>query len=151
MESQSVLVSANRLLSAAVLPLQSGSELARRIAPVACRRRSAHCHQDILPKRSFHCRSRLRCATVVQKARSLCWWLSNYRCRDCISRRYSASRWYCCRPRRPSHRPSTLPCDNLGQSAHWWCWSLSNYRCPDCIFHRYSRSVRSHRKKTRPR
>ena len=46
-------------------------------------------YQRIHPKRSFHCRSRLPCAFLVQRARWWCWWLSNYRCWDCISRRYS--------------------------------------------------------------
>ena len=41
------------------------------------------------PRRSFHCRSRLPCEGLGQRARWSCWWLSNYPCWDCISRRCS--------------------------------------------------------------
>ena len=41
----------------------------------------------IHPRRSFHCRSRLPCDRIGQRARWSCWWLSNYPCWDCISRR----------------------------------------------------------------
>ena len=40
------------------------------------------------PKRSFHCRSRLPCGCFGRWAHWSCWWLSNYPCWDCISRRY---------------------------------------------------------------
>ena len=45
-----------------------------------CRRHQLH------PKRSFHCRSRLPCGRIGQRARSWCWWLSNCRCLGCTSR-----------------------------------------------------------------
>ena len=57
--------------------------------------------RSIRPRRSFHCRSRLPCERVGQRARWWCWWLSNYPCWDCISRRCSNSR---CR----SHPPQTI-------------------------------------------
>ena len=41
------------------------------------------------PRRSFHCRSRLPCGSTAHRAHRSCWWLSNYRCRDCIFRRCS--------------------------------------------------------------
>ena len=47
----------------------------------SCRR-----HRRIRPRRSFHCRSRLPCDRIGQRARWSCWWLSNYPCWDCISR-----------------------------------------------------------------
>ena len=43
------------------------------------------------PRRSFHCRSRQPCDELAPRARWWCWWLSNYPCWDCISRRYSNS------------------------------------------------------------
>ena len=49
----------------------------------------SHCRH---PRRSFHCRSRLRCERVGQWARWSCWWLSNYPCWDCIFRRCSRRR-----------------------------------------------------------
>ena len=45
----------------------------------------------IRPRRSFRCRSTLLCDTFGQRARWWCWWLSNCRCWDCISRRCSKS------------------------------------------------------------
>ena len=62
---------------------------------------------------SPHCRVR----DPEQQARWWCWWLSNYLCWDCISRRCSNS--YCCHPTRPRRSfrcRSTLRCDSLGQS-----------------------------------
>ena len=44
------------------------------------------------PRRSFHCRSRLPCDRLGQRARWSCWWLSNYPCWDCISRQCSILR-----------------------------------------------------------
>ena len=41
----------------------------------------------VRPRRSFHCQSRLPCDRIGQRARWWCWWLSNYRCWDCICRR----------------------------------------------------------------
>ena len=46
----------------------------------------------IHPRRSFRCRSTLPCDTLGQRARWWCWWLSNCRCWDCISRRCSKRR-----------------------------------------------------------
>ena len=49
----------------------------------------------IRPRRSFRCRSTLPCDTLGHRARWWCWWPSNCRCWDCISRRCSK----CCRCR----------------------------------------------------
>ena len=49
---------------------------------------------NLHPRRSFHCRSRLPCDYFEPRARWWCWWLSNYPCWDCISRRCSND---CCR------------------------------------------------------
>ena len=79
------------------------------------------------------------------RARWWCWWLSNYPCWDCISRR--------CSNRRCSH--TSAPDDHftagpdcrvtvLGQWARWWCWWLSNYPCWDCISRQCSKSCRHH-------
>ena len=58
------------------------------VSPAGVRKpRSCQLH----PKRSFHCRSRLPCDRFGQRARWWCWWLSNYPCWDCISRRCSYS------------------------------------------------------------
>ena len=35
---------------------------------------------ELRPRRSFRCRSTLRCDRLVPRARWWCWWLSNYRC-----------------------------------------------------------------------
>ena len=90
------------------------------------------------PRRSFHCRSRPPCESIGQWARWWCWWLSNYPCWDCISRRCSKSYCQPFHPRRSFHCRSTLLCDRIGQWAHWWCWWLSNYPCWDCISRRCS-------------
>ena len=66
---------------------------------------------SIRPRRSFHCRSTPPCAWLVQRARWWCWWLSNYPCRDCISRRCSKRNHHYCRPRRSSHCRSRPPCE----------------------------------------
>ena len=69
-------------------------------------------YRQIRPRRSFHCRSRLPCDRLGQWARWSCWWLSNYSCWDCISRRCSIRS--VCRsfhPRRSFHCRSRLPCD----------------------------------------
>ena len=58
--------------------------------------KDAGSHQ-LHPRRSFHCRSRLPCDGLGQRARWWCWWLSNYPCWDCISRR--------CSNRSPSSTP----------------------------------------------
>ena len=60
------------------------------------------------PRRSFHCRSTLPCELSAQWARWSCWWLSNYPCWDCISRRCS-NRGDDFRPKRSFHCRSTLP------------------------------------------
>ena len=97
------------------------------------------------PRRSFHCRSRLPCDTSRARARWWCWWLSNYSCWDCISRRCSNSlRAIILRPRRSFHCRSRLPCDHIGQWARWSCWWLSNYPCWDCISRRCSNSWHYH-------
>ena len=44
------------------------------------------------PTQSFHCQSKLPCERLGQRAHWWCWWLSNYRCWDCISRPCSYSR-----------------------------------------------------------
>ena len=44
------------------------------------------------PRQSFRCQSRLPCEMFGQWARWSCWWLSNYPCWDCISRRCLKSR-----------------------------------------------------------
>ena len=67
-----------------------------------------------------------------------CWWLSNYPCWDCISRRCSNCRRQF-HPRRSFHCRSTLPCDRIGQWARWSCWWLSSYPCWDCISRRCSK------------
>ena len=95
----------------------------------------------VRPRRSFHCRSRLPCDRLGQRARWWCWWLSNYPCWDCISRRCSNGRCRHVRPRRSFRCRSTLPCDRLGQRARWWCWWLSNCPCWDCICRRCSNSA----------
>ena len=59
------------------------------------------------PRRSFRCRSTLPCG-IGQWARWWCWWLSNCRCSDCISRQCLIVG---CHPRRSFHCQSTLPCD----------------------------------------
>ena len=91
------------------------------------------CHNRFRPRRSFRCQSRLPCDRLGQRARWWCWWLSNYPCWDCISRR-------CSKALMPSSPPQTiisLPVQTavcrLGQRARWWCWWLSNCRCWDCI------------------
>ena len=95
---------------------------------------------DLRPRRSFHCRSRLPCDVLGHRARWWCWWLSNYPCWDCISRRCSNS----CRCSNPpqtiiSACRSRLPCDGLGHEARWWCLVASpSYSCWDCISHRCS-------------
>ena len=96
---------------------------------------------DIRPKRSFHCRSILPCDRLGQWARWWCWWLSNYPCWDCISRR-------CCKLATiPPHTIISLPVQTavcrFGQWARWWCWWLSNYPCRDCISRRCSRKLPS--------
>ena len=45
----------------------------------------------VRPRRSFRCRSTLPCGDLGSRARWWCWWLSNCRCWDCISRRCSNS------------------------------------------------------------
>ena len=45
------------------------------------------CRCSIRPRRSFHCQSTLPCERLGHRARWWCWWLSNYPCWDCISRR----------------------------------------------------------------
>ena len=46
--------------------------------------RQIHIH----PRRSFHCQSKLPCERARAVGRvGACWWLSNYPCWDCISRR----------------------------------------------------------------
>ena len=65
----------------------------------------------IHPKRSFHCRSRLPCDISRPRARWWCWWRSNYRCWDCISRRYSRELPSYVHPKRSFHCRSRLPCD----------------------------------------
>ena len=57
------------------------------------------------PRRSFHCRSRLPCDSLGQWARWSCWWLSNYPCWDCISRRCSKR----CRHQYPPQTIISLP------------------------------------------
>ncbi len=99
-------------------------------APASC---------QVHPRRSFHCRSRLPCDPIGQWARWWCWWLSNYPCWDCISRRCLNGRTHQIRPRRSFHCRSTLPCERVEQWARWWCWWLSNYRCWDCISRRCSK------------
>ena len=84
-----------------------------------------------------------RVTSLGQRARWSCWWLSNYPCWDCISRRCSNSRCRHIRPRRSFHCRSRLPCDSLAQRARWWCWWLSNCRCWDCISRRCSKQVPS--------
>ena len=54
-----------------------------------------------------HC----RVIGLGQRARWWCWWLSNCRCRDCISRRCSKAGRRMLRPRRSFRCRSTLPCD----------------------------------------
>ena len=71
---------------------------------------------DIRPRRSFHCRSTLPCDRIGQRARWWCWWLSNYPCRDCISRRCSIDCSHHIRPRRSFQCQSTLRCDALRAS-----------------------------------
>ena len=70
--------------------------------------------RSIHPRRSFHCRSRLPCESLGQWARWWCWWLSNYPCRDCISRRCSKSSCRYNHPRRSFHCRSRPPCEILG-------------------------------------
>ena len=69
------------------------------------------CHHTARPRRSFHCRSTLPCDRLGQRARWSCWWLSNYPCWDCISRRCSMTDCRCLHPRRSFHCRSRLPCD----------------------------------------
>ena len=74
----------------------------------------------VRPRRSFRCRSTLPCDRFGHRAHWWCWWLSNYPCWDCISRR--CSKMQCChqlRPRRSFRCRSTLPCDRFGQRARW--------------------------------
>ena len=72
---------------------------------------------SLRPRRSFHCRSRLPCDWIGQRARWWCWWLSNCPCWDCISRRCSRSRCYQLHPRRSFHCRSRLPCDRRAAGA----------------------------------
>ena len=86
-----------------------GLGLARSISR-RCSKRPCQLH----PRRSFHCRSRLPCDSIGRRARWWCWWLSNYRCWDYISRRCSKVECHRLRPRRSFHCRSTLPCDSSG-------------------------------------
>ena len=81
------------------------------VSPAGVRSRTS----SLRPRRSFHCRSRLPCDRLGQRARWSCWWLSNYPCLDYISRQCSTARRRCLRPRRSFHCRSRLPCDRLGQ------------------------------------
>ena len=74
---------------------------------------------SLRPRRSFRCRSRLPCDAIGQRARWWCWWLSNCRCWDCISRRCSEVRPDHLRPRRSFRCRSKLPCGDIGQRARW--------------------------------
>ena len=88
----------------------------------------------IRPRRSFRCRSTLPCDAIGQRARWWCWWLSNCRCRDRISRRCSNSRCFrYIRPTRSSQLPVHTAVCCLAHPARWWCWWPSSYRCRDCI------------------
>ena len=89
------------------------------------------------PTRSFHCQSRRPHAEFGRRARSLCWWLSNCRYSDCISRRCY------------SRQPSSAPDNHFGAGPHCRvrvsgsrhigeCWWLSKCRCWDCICRRCS-------------
>ena len=93
----------------------------------------------IHPRRSFHCRSRLPCDRLGQKARLSGWWLSNCLCWDYISRRCSGHSQLDLHPTRSFHCRSRPPCDDLGQAGddRWW---LSRYhRCiRTCIGDRWS-------------
>ena len=89
---------------------------------------------------SPHC----RVIRLGQWARWSCWWLSNYPCWDCISRRCSKVDAIDLHPRRSFHCQSTLPCDRFGQWARWSCWWLSNYPCWDCISRRCSKDSSLH-------
>ena len=103
--------------------------------PPVFKRRQRHIH----PRRSFHCRSRLPCDRLGQWARWSCWWLSNYPCWDCISRR--CSKWLGAIKSTPDDHFTAGPdCRvmRLGQRARWSCWWLSNYPCWDCISRRCS-------------
>ena len=51
------------------------------------------------------------CASIVQRARWWCWWLSNYRCWDRTSRRCSNVPKPSVRPRRSFRCRSRLPCE----------------------------------------
>ena len=73
------------------------------------------------PTRSSYCQSILRYANLVQRVRWPRWWLSNYPCWDCISRRYSKRWHYQIHPKRSFHCRSRLPCDRIGQWARSSC------------------------------
>ena len=91
------------------------------------------------PDDHFIVRSRLPCVLTWRRARWWCWWLSSYRCWDCICRRCQKTSGTPLFNRRQScHCRSTLLCDQLGHWARWWCWWLSSYRCWDCIVRQYS-------------
>ena len=69
----------------------------------------------IRPRRSFRCRSRLLCERLGQRARWSCWWLSNYRCWDCICPPVFKWLSHChLRPRRSFRCRSTLLCESSG-------------------------------------
>ena len=67
------------------------------VSPAGVQRATLPIH----PRRSFHCRSRLPCERLGQWAHWWCWWLSNYPCWDCISRR-------CSRAHRIEDPPQTI-------------------------------------------
>ena len=72
-ESELMLGSMSEWVSDPLLP----RSISRRCSNSRCRLR---------PKRSFGCRSTLPCDRFAPQARWWCWWLSNCRCRDYISR-----------------------------------------------------------------
>ena len=83
-----------------------------------------------------------RVGGIGQKARWWCWWLSNCRCWDCISRR-------CCKmceadaAATPHDHFTAGPDCRVNESARGRvgrCWWLSNYSCWDCISRRCSKS-----------
>ena len=70
---------------------------------------------DSAPDDHFTASPHCRVKVSGSRARWWCWWLSNYRCWDCICRRCSNRCRRHIRPRRSFRCRSRLPCDCLGQ------------------------------------
>ena len=78
--------------------------------------------------------STLPCESTGPRARWWCWWPSNCRCWDYISRQYSNGRMFL-----PPQTIISVPVHTAvwpRPPARWGCWWLSNCRCPDCISRR---------------